>query len=265
MDVTSLPARLDAAMLEACPVQAPEAELSVDAAYGLQGTLVQRRVDRGEVIVGLKLGFTSAAKRQQLGVADVIGGQLTDAMWAPAGSEIGLCARIHARVEPEVALLLDDGHAVDGRPAGARLGIAAVAPAMEIIDSRYAAFRFSLPTVIADNASASAFVVGRWQRADLDVRNLGVVLEVDGRPVQVGSSAAILGDPTRALVEAERLADTAHIALGPGSVVLAGAATAAVPLPKDAYVRMESEALGDVAFTTCARTGTCCPARTGVR
>lgn len=263
MDITSLTNQLDAAMLGASPVQALDGELSVDSAYRIQRSLLQRRVDRGEEVIGLKLGFTSAAKRQQLGVADVICGQLTDAMWAPTGGEVDLCARIHPRVEPEVALLLGNRPARGAWPGRARLGIAAVAPAMEIIDSRYEDFRFSLPAVIADNASASAFVVGRWQEVHQDLRNLGVVLEINGRPVQVGSSAAILGNPTLALVEAERLAGAANIALGPGSVVLAGAATAAVPLSTGSYVRAELEALGEVSFTTCARTDSCYPIRTG--
>ena len=87
--------------------------------------------------------------------------------------------------------------------------VGAIAPAMEIIDSRYQNFKFALPDVIADNSSSSGFVVGDWSRPDQDFSNLGLVMEVNGRPVEIGSTAAILGNPSRSLVAAARLAGAA--------------------------------------------------------
>ena len=92
------------------------------------------------------------------------------------------------------------------RSATSPRAVRAVAPAIELIDSRYANFRFSLPDVIADNTSAAAFVIGPWSPVPDGLDNLGVLLEVDGRVAQVGSTAAILGDPRRALDEGLRLA-----------------------------------------------------------
>ena len=124
-----------------------------------------------------------------------------------------------------------------------------MAPALEIIDSRYRDFRFTLPDVIADNSSSSGFLVGAWAKPSSDVANLGIVMEVDGRPVQIGSSAAILGNPIRSLIAAARLIGRAGERLEPGDIVLAGGATAAHPLTPGQRVRTTFQALGVVAFT----------------
>ncbi|MFV2089006.1 4-oxalocrotonate decarboxylase, partial [Micromonospora sp. LOL_021] len=84
---------------------------------------------------------------------------------------------------------------------------------------------FSLPDVIADNTSAALYVVGPWQPVPNNVDNLGVLLDIDGRTVQTGSTAAILGDPRRALAAGIALADRHGPALRAGWIFLAGAAT----------------------------------------
>jgi 2-oxo-3-hexenedioate decarboxylase len=190
----------------------------------VQHEVLGHRLARGEQLVGCKLGFTSKAKMAQMGVSEIIVGQLTDAMQVGDADGVPLTNFIHPRIEPEVAFRL-------GRDV-AETDIAdcidAVAPALEIIDSRYRDFRFSLPDVIADNTSAAAFVVGDW-RPLTDVADLPVRLLVDGVEAQAGSTAAILGHPMRALEELVQLAGKYGIRLQAGDVILAGAATAAVP------------------------------------
>ncbi|WBB54617.1 fumarylacetoacetate hydrolase family protein [Verrucosispora sp. WMMD573] len=223
---------------------AVETGLDVDAAYAVQTALVQRRLDRGERLVGLKMGLTSKAKMAQVGVDEVIWGRLTDAMRVSDGGTVDVAQFIHPRVEPEVAFLLDRLPET-GEPVGDFTdAVRAVAPAIELIDSRYANFTFSLPDVIADNTSAGAFVIGPWSPVPDGLDNLGVLLEVDGRVAQVGSTAAILGDPRRALDEGIRLAGRHGVRLREGWVFLAGAATAAVPLRAGAHVRAVVEKLG---------------------
>jgi 2-oxo-3-hexenedioate decarboxylase len=228
----------------AIPQLAAETGLDVDAAYAVQTALLQRRLDRGERLVGLKMGLTSKAKMAQVGVDEVIWGRLTDAMRVPDGGTVDVGDFIHPRAEPEVAFLLDR-LPEPGEPVGAFTdAVRAVAPALELIDSRYANFTFSLPDVVADNASAAAFVVGPWSPVPDGLDNLGVLLEIDGRVAQVGSTAAILGDPRRALDEGVRLAGRHGVRLRSGWVFLAGAATAAVPLRPGAHVRAVVEKLG---------------------
>ncbi|WNM37082.1 4-oxalocrotonate decarboxylase [Micromonospora halotolerans] len=245
-DIAGIAEKLGAAAdtATAIPQLAAETGLDVDAAYAVQAALLQRRLDRGERLVGLKMGLTSKAKMAQVGVDEVIWGRLTDAMRVPDGGTVDVAGFIHPRVEPEVAFLLDR-LPEPGEPIGAFTeAVRAVAPALELIDSRYANFTFSLPDVVADNTSAAAFVVGPWSPVPDGLDNLGVLLEIDGRAAQVGSTAAILGDPRRALDEGIRLAGRHGVRLREGWVFLAGAATAAVPLRPGVHVRAVVEKLG---------------------
>jgi 2-oxo-3-hexenedioate decarboxylase len=215
---------LDDAQRSAAAVAQLDLADDLPAAYRIQRELIQHRLARGERLVGSKLGFTSQAKMAQMGVSELIVGRLTDAMQVDHTSTVELSRFIHPRIEPEIAFRL--GRDVGGNHIADCVD--AVAPALEIIDSRYRDFRFSLPDVIADNTSAAAFVVGEWQPVR-DVADLPVHLLVDGVEVEAGSTAAILGHPMRALDELVELAAKYDIALRTGDVILAGAATAAVP------------------------------------
>lgn len=206
-------------------------ELDVHEAYRVQHAGMTLRRQQGEVAAGLKMGFTSKAKMRQMGVDSVIAGQLTEPMRVPDGGVLDLSGLIHPRVELEVAFRI--GAEVDFSdprcdPAD---HIEAVAVAMEVIDSRFAGFGFDLGKVIADNTSAAAFVVGPWLAWDhRDLSNLAAELDINGQPVQVSSTAAILGQPLRALSELRTLAREHGLVLRAGDTVLAGAATEAVPL-----------------------------------
>ncbi len=132
----------------------------------------------------------------------------------------------------------------------------AVAPAMEIIDSRYRDFRFSLEDVVADNCSSAGLVVDAWSRDFTGLANLGVRMQFDGRDVQFGSTGAILGHPLRTVVQASRLLHAAELSLPAGSLIMAGAATAAEALRPGLHVSCHigsgANALGSVSFTTRA-------------
>lgn len=223
--------------------------LSLDEAYAVQQASLRRREARGERRVGMKMGFTSRAKAVQMGVHDLIWGRLTDRMLIEDGGSAHWGSYVHPRVEPEIAFLL--ARPLEGvvTPAQALAAVGAIAPAMEIIDSRYQDFKFSLEDVVADNSSSSGFVVGAWHRPDIDFSNLGMVMSFDGRPVQIGSSAAILGHPLRSLVAAARMATAGGERLESGSIVMAGAATAAQPLRPGVHVETEVQHLGRVAFS----------------
>ncbi len=224
------------------------APLDVADAYAIQALSIERRLKRGERLVGVKMGLTSRAKMAQVGVSEVVWGRLTDAMRLPDGGALSRARYVHPRIEPELAFLLKAPLSGDISAAEAMAAVEAIAPAMEVIDSRYRDFKFALPDVIADNSSSSAFVVGSWARPDQDFSNLGLIMEVDGRPVEIGSTAALLGDPARSLVAAARLAGSALGELRAGWVILAGGVTAAHPLSTGQHVRTVMQNLGSVAI-----------------
>jgi len=233
----------------AIPQLSEKTKYSLDDAYDIQAAAIRRRLDRGEKRNGMKMGFTSRAKMIQMGLNDMIWGRLTDRMVVEDGGAISLKNYVHPRVEPEIAFLLKRPLGYPCTAADALAAVDGVAPAMEIIDSRYKNFKFSLEDVVADNASSSSFVVGPWHRPDTDLDNLGMVMEFNGRPVQIGSSAAILGQPVRSLVSAARLTTEAGERLEAGWIVMAGGATAAEALRSGIHVRNTVQGMGSVAFS----------------
>lgn len=222
--------------------------LSLPDAYAIQRASIARRLERGERRVGVKMGFTSRAKMVQMGLSDVIWGRLTDAMQLEEGSNVPRSRFVHPRVEPELAFLLKKPLAGNVTGAQALAAVEAIAPALEVIDSRYQNFKFTLPEVVADNASSSGFVVGGWHSPATDFSNLGLAMSIDGRAVQVGSTAALLGDPLRSLVAAARVSAAAGEPLQAGWIVLAGGATPAEWIQPGQHIAMRMQGLGSVGF-----------------
>lgn len=245
--------QLDQAALNAQAIaQFAPHSFSLTQAYQIQQLSIQCRQSRGDTITGIKLGFTSRAKMLQMGVDSLIWGWLTRSMVEEEGASLHLPRYIHPRVEPEVCFLTS--RSID-RPLTALEAIhyvEAVAPALEIIDSRYQNFKFTLEDVVADNCSSAGLVVGPWSRQFEVLRNAGVSVAFDGRMVLAGSTAAILGHPLRALVQASRLLAAGQHSLPAGSLVMAGAATAAYPLSPNTHVDCSINGLGRVEFYTGA-------------
>lgn len=221
-------------------------------AYRIQRAGVALRLARGERVVGYKMGLTSAAKRAQMNLDSPIYGVLTDAMQVDDGGAWQTTGSIHPKIEPEVAFLI----ARDLRgPVTAQEALAAcseVRAALEILDSRYVGFKyFSLPDVIADNASSAFFVLAETGVAPeaLDILDLPMRMFVDDHLAQEARSSAISGNPVLSLVQlCDMLAEHGDW-LPAGSIVLAGAAATAEPLVAGRTVRLEIDGLPGVQVT----------------
>jgi 2-oxo-3-hexenedioate decarboxylase len=223
-------------------------KLSVADAYKVQRLSIGRRLARGEKPKGIKLGLTSRAKMAQVGISTVVCGLLTDGMTVEEGYEVPFARYIHPRAEPEIAFILRKPlRGLSSIPEVAR-AVEAVLPAIEIIDSRYRNFKFSLTDVIADNSSSSGFILGQPVSACRAIDNVGMVLSIDGRTVEIGSSAAVLGSPWRALVAGARFAEEYDIDIGAGDIVLSGGATAAVSLAAGQTVCLEAGGFASIQF-----------------
>ena len=248
--LSKLAEHIDTAALNASAIEqlTRQHEFSVEDAYEIQRLSMQRRYERGEKPCGIKMGFTSRLKMQQMGVDEMIWGRLTDAMLVEPEGEINLTSYVHPRAEPEIAFLMKKSIAGPVSVQQAMSAVEAVAPAIEIIDSRYENFKFSLSDVIADNCSSAGFVIGGWSKPDIDISNLGMVFSFNDDIVNVGSSAAILGHPVQSLLAASRLLGNEGLSLQAGWVVLAGAATAAEALRGGLNVQAEVEKLGCAGF-----------------
>src|SRR5690349_14379918 len=135
-------------------------ELDVDTGYRIQDANLEKRLARGEKVVGVKLGLTSEAKQGRMGGYAPFVACLTDDMVMNVGDPVPQDKLIHPSIEPEIVFVMK--HRLEGPGITCESAMAAVgtmAGGAEVIDSRYRNFRFRAGDVIADNASSGAYVV----------------------------------------------------------------------------------------------------------
>lgn len=223
-------------------------ELDMQDAYTIQRRSMARRFERGEVLIGMKMGLTSVAKMKQMGVEQPIYGHLTDVMLRQDGDTLSMGDFIHPRCEPEIAFILSRDLRGPVSPAQAMLAVEGICAAIEVIDSRYEKFKFTLADVVADNASSVAFVLGSEVRKpeEVELGNIGMSFELDGEVKHVGSSAAILEHPARSLAAMANMLHERGEYLRAGQIVLAGAATAAEFVHAGTSVCLRADGLGEV-------------------
>jgi len=238
---------LDSASLNAQPTEqvSLSQEMNLEEAYAIQGLSIARRYVRGEKLVGLKLGFTSKAKMEQMGVHDMIWGRLTDKMQYEPDSKITKKDFIHPRAEPEIAFKIGKDIDQEITLENAAEFVSEVAVAIEIIDSRYQNFKFSLEDVVADNCSSAAFTIGEWKE-NQKVDDIFMSLVINDEIIEKGNSNAILGNPWESFVAAARLAQENGEILKKGFIILAGAATSAAYIKENQSVSAHAEGLGSV-------------------
>ena len=231
------------------PITSEWPDLDQATAYRVQDETLRRRLSRGERLTGIKLGLTSRAKQQRMGISSPLTAWLTDAMVLPAGAPVPQHALIHPRVEPEIVFLMRDRLAGPGITAPQALeAVGSVYGGAEVIDSRYRDFRFTLPDVIADNASTGAYVTGpvAVDARSIDLAMEAVLVEVNGQVVDSATGAAVQGHPAEALALAANSLGERGLAIEPGWVVLTGGLTDAVFAPPGARIAFHFTHLGSV-------------------
>ena len=226
-------------------------ELTIDDAYAIQAALLELQLGRGDTLAGAKLGLTSAAKQEQMGVDEPVYG------WVPASSVledgvVPLHELIHPRCEPELVFILGEDLAGPNVTGDDVLDATReVVGGIEVIDSRYEAFSFTLPDVIADNTSAARVMIGADGIAprDADLTTLGCVFEVDGQITGTATGAALLGDPAACVATLANHLGKHGQKLEAGWLVMAGAATDARPLGAGTTATARYSHLGTVSIT----------------
>jgi len=207
--------------------------------YAIQSALLGLKQTAGVRVIGHKIGLTSKAMQQQLGVDQPDYGVLLNTMAVASGSTVAASEFIQARIEPEIAFWLAED--VRGPGITAEQILAAtrgVSAALELVDSRIVNWRITLVDTIADNASSARMIVSEHivAVAGLDLAAVETVLSRNGEPVGHGTGAAVLGHPAAAVAWlANKLAEF-DVALRAGQVILPGAMCAAVSIaPEDTF------------------------------
>jgi 2-keto-4-pentenoate hydratase len=198
----------------------------IDAAYAVQQINTDRWVALGRRISGRKIGVTSKAVQQQVGVDQPDFGTLFADTEYGDGVEIEPNRLIQPRGEAEVALVLERD--LNSAPHGFAQVVAAVAfalPAIEVVDSRIERWDITIVDTVADNASCGMYVVGSRPvpLSAFDARTVPMRMTLDGQEASTGVGAACLGNPLHA---ARWLADTMcqrGAPLRAGDVIMTGA------------------------------------------
>jgi 2-keto-4-pentenoate hydratase len=232
------------------PLTSEHPELTVADAYRIQQLNVHARKEAGGLVRGRKIGLTSVAMQQQLGVEEPDFGALFADMLVEEGDAIPVGELIAPRVEAEIAFVMETELKGPGvTSADALRAVAGALPAIEIIDSRVADWKIKLPDTIADNASSARVVCGgKLTPIEMieDLRLIGMSLTVNGAVAATGAGAAVLGNPIRCIAWLANKLGEFGVPLRAGDLVIAGALHAALPVTPGDSVQAQFSELGSV-------------------
>ena len=229
------------------PLSTRHPDLTIEDAYAIQQHMLARRIAQGERVIGKKIGVTSEAVMNMLGVFQPDFGWLTDGMVYNEGEAIPASSLIQPKAEGEIAFLLKK--TLKGPGVTAADVIAATQGVMtcfEIVDSRIRDWKIKIQDTVADNASCGVFVLGDRlvDPRDVDLGTCGMVLEKNGEIVATGAGAAALGHPANAVAWLANTLGALGIALEAGEVILSGSLAAMVPVKAGDNLRVSIGGIG---------------------
>ncbi|MEJ2869308.1 fumarylacetoacetate hydrolase family protein [Actinomycetospora sp. OC33-EN08] len=247
MNHEELAARLSKAIAERTaidPLTDEYPDLDLEAGYAVQRVLREQ----AGAIAGWKLGVTSRAKQAQVGVSAPVCGFLPATGALDLGEPLVAGDLIQPRAEPEIVFVLGrDLHGAHATAVDVLSATSGLAVGIEVLDSRFRDYRFTMADVVADNTSAARYVVGTpVPPAGIDARLVGVVLEKNGEVEATASGAASLGHPAAAVAWLVRRLAASGEGLRAGDVVLSGGLTAATPVVPGDVVTVSVDRLGTV-------------------
>ena len=215
------------------PLIEREPEITIEDAYRIQEAFVARRVAAGETIVGKKIGATSLAVQEMLGVYQPDFGMLLSGMVYQEGDTIDLSQLIQPKAEAELAFVLKED--LKGPGITAMDVIRAtdyVLPCFEIVDSRISDWKLKIQDTVADNASCGVYVLGKTKGdpRKLDITLAGMVLEKNGELFSTGVGAAVQGSPANAVAWSANTLGALGIPFKAGEVILSGSQSTLVPV-----------------------------------
>jgi len=213
------------------PLTTAYPDIDVVDAYEIQLINIRQRVAEGARVLGHKVGLSSLAMQQMMGVDEPDYGHLLDEMQVFEDTPVKAGRYLYPRVEVEVGFILSDDLPGAGCTEDDVLAATeALAPSIELIDTRITDWKIALCDTIADNASSAGFVLGkaRVSPRDLDVKAIDAVLTRNGEVIAEGRSDAVLGNPVTAVAWLSRKVESFGVRLRKGDIVLPGSCTRAI-------------------------------------
>jgi 2-oxopent-4-enoate/cis-2-oxohex-4-enoate hydratase len=208
------------------PLRSRGLELDIDDAYAISLGVLARRRQAGEKVIGKKIGVTSKAVQEMLGVHQPDFGFLTDRMLVADGATVRIAdTLIQPRAEAEIALILRSGLKGPGVTMEDVLrATEAIAPCFEIVDSRIENWNIGILDTVADNASCGVFVLGdaRLDPRPLDLAALQMRVWKNGVPLSEGLGSAVQGSPLASVAWLANTLGRYGVSLDPGEIILSG-------------------------------------------
>lgn len=235
------------------PLIEQDPSLTIDDAYAISLDFLSRRLAEGERVVGKKIGVTSKAVQDMLGVHQPDFGFLTDWMFVEGDIDVDAKALIAPRAEAEIAFILKESLAGPGiTAADVMAATESIAPCFEIVDSRIRDWKIGIVDTVSDNASCGVYVMGeeRIDPAGLDLPGLHVAVTKNGEPLSEGYGHAVQGDPAQAVAWLANTLGVYGVTLDAGDVILSGSLVPLAPASKgDRFEMILSD--GDQAIGRC--------------
>lgn len=206
-------------------------DLTIDEAYQTQLRMIDQKLQAGQRIVGKKIGLTSVAMQQLLGVDQPDYGHLLDSMEVSNNGTIRLDNLFQPKVEGEIAFVLNkDLRGPNVTVEDVLDATEYIAPALEIVDSRITDWKITLADTVADNASSGLFVIGdeRYVLTDIDLPSIEMNLFKNGEWINTGFGHDVLGHPAKCVAWLANKLSEYNVVLKAGEVILSGALSAAV-------------------------------------
>ena len=229
------------------PLSSRHPDITIEDAYAIQQRLIARRLGAGERVVGKKIGVTSQAVMNMLGVFQPDFGILLDGMVYNEGQPIEARTLIQPKAEGEIAFVLKKDLMGPGvTAADVMAATEGVMACFEIVDSRIRDWKIQILDTVADNASCGVFVLGDRlvDPRDVDLATCGMVLEKNGEIVATGAGAAALGHPANAVAWLANTLGRLGMGLKAGEVVLSGSLGIMVPVQAGDSLRVTIGGIG---------------------
>ncbi|MEC9339867.1 MAG: 2-oxopent-4-enoate hydratase [Pseudomonadota bacterium] len=238
------------------PFTERESDITIEDGYQIQQRVINRRIEQdGERVVGKKIGVTSKAVQDMLGVHQPDFGYLMSSTAYNDGDSIKISdSLIQPKMEGEIAFILKKDLTGPGvTNADVLSATDFVMACFEICDSRIQDWKIKIQDTVADNASAGAYLLGDRAVAPdkVDLKTCGMILEKNGEIVSLGAGAATLGHPLNAVAWLANTLGQRGIALKAGEVILSGSLAAMVPAQPGDHMRVVIGGIGSasVVFT----------------
>ena len=234
--IASLGDRLFDALISRTPIApltATHPDMTIEDAYHVQQRMIARRLEQGDRVIGKKIGVTSTAVMNMLGVHQPDFGYLLDSMVYNEGESVEMASLIQPKAEGEIAFLLKKDLQGPGVTAADVLAATeGVMACFEIVDSRIQDWKIRIQDTVADNASCGVLVLGGVRKSPrkLDLALAGMVLAKNGDIISTSTGAAVQGSPVNAIAWLANTLGRLGIGLKAGEIILSGSQSPLVPV-----------------------------------